>query len=99
MRGGSQEPDRPSAALGAYRFWEVRSAQNLKATSYVCPLCDELLHAMSEHMLLVPEGDASRRRHAHSDCVLGARRQGLLPSREEWQRAQTPATKRRRRGA
>jgi hypothetical protein len=34
-------------------------------------------------MLVLPEGDASRRRHAHSDCVMKARRSGRLPLREE----------------
>jgi hypothetical protein len=38
---------------------------------------------MSEHMLVLPEGDASRRRHAHSKCVMDARRNGRLPLREE----------------
>jgi hypothetical protein len=39
-------------------------------------------------MLIAPEGDTRRRRHAHSECVLAARRRGLLPSREEWLRTQ-----------
>jgi hypothetical protein len=34
-------------------------------------------------MLVVPEGDASRRRHAHSACVMAARKAGRLPLREE----------------
>jgi hypothetical protein len=34
-------------------------------------------------MLVVPEGDASRRRHAHAKCVMAARRDGRLPLREE----------------
>jgi hypothetical protein len=32
---------------------------------------------------VTPEGDSSRRRHAHSACVLSARKQGRLPLREE----------------
>ena len=44
--------------------------------------------ALSEHVLLIPEGDSSRRRHAHSACVLRARRQGRLATREEWLRTQ-----------
>jgi hypothetical protein len=28
---------------------------------------------MSDHLLIAPEGDASRRRHAHVDCVRRAR--------------------------
>jgi len=35
-------------------------------------------------MLIAPEGDTSRRRHAHTDCVLRARRSGALPLREDW---------------
>jgi hypothetical protein len=37
-------------------------------------------------VLLVPEGDSSRRRHAHTECVLAARREGRLPTKAEWQR-------------
>jgi hypothetical protein len=75
------------------RWWLVRRAQNLKPATYRCPLCGNHLPALSEHMLIVPEGDASRRRHAHANCVLAARRAGRLPTREEWQRTQ-PATPR-----
>jgi hypothetical protein len=38
---------------------------------------------MSDHMLIAPEGDASRRRHAHTECVVGARKAGRLPLRDE----------------
>ena len=51
-----------------------------------CPLCGELLYAMSEHMLIAPEGNAERRRHAHTDCVLEARKAGRLPTFDEWRR-------------
>ena len=34
-------------------------------------------------MLVLPEGDPSRRRHAHARCVMNARRDGDLPLREE----------------
>jgi hypothetical protein len=34
-------------------------------------------------MLVLPEGDVSRRRHAHTGCVMNARRDGRLPLREE----------------
>ena len=67
-------------------WWEVRRAQNLKPATYRCPICDGLLHAMSEHMRLVPEGDSHRRRHAHTACVLSERRAGRLPTRDEWRR-------------
>ena len=73
------------------RWWELRRAQNRKPATYRCPLCGNHLPALSEHMLIVPEGDASRRRHAHTDCVLAARRAGRLPTREEWRRGQPRA--------
>jgi hypothetical protein len=34
-------------------------------------------------MLVTPEGDSTRRRHAHAACVMAARKQGGLPLREE----------------
>lgn len=43
---------------------------------------------MSEHVLLAPEGDMERRRHAHTACAQAAREAGKLPSREDWRRAQ-----------
>jgi hypothetical protein len=70
------------------RWWLVRRAQNRKPATYRCPLCGKHLPALSEHMLIAPEGDPARRRHAHTDCVLAARRAGRLPSRDEWRRAQ-----------
>lgn len=70
------------------RWWQARRAQNLKPATYRCPLCHKHLPALSEHMLLFPEGDRSRRRHAHTQCVLAARRDGKLPTREEWLRTQ-----------
>jgi hypothetical protein len=39
-------------------------------------------------MLIAPEGDTRRRRHAHTKCVLAARARGQLPLREEWLRSQ-----------
>jgi hypothetical protein len=65
------------------RWYAIRPAANRKPATYRCPLCGGLLPALSEHMLVTPEGDSSRRRHAHSACVLSARRQGRLPLREE----------------
>jgi hypothetical protein len=70
------------------RWWYVRRAQNLKPATYRCPLCGRHLPALSEHMLLFPEGDRGRRRHAHTECVMTARRAGRLPTREEWLRTQ-----------
>ena len=68
-------------------WYSVRHVQSFKPKSYTCPLCLTQLHAMSDHVLITPEGDAERRRHAHSTCVRAARDQGLLPSREEWTRS------------
>jgi hypothetical protein len=42
-------------------------------------------------MLIAPEGDTRRRRHAHTECVLAARSRGRLVLREEWQRTQPHA--------
>jgi hypothetical protein len=39
----------------------MRRAQNHKPANYLCPLCGSRLHAMSEHVLIAPEGDAARR--------------------------------------
>jgi hypothetical protein len=77
---------RPGAMtkLARARWWTLRRAHNRKPATYRCPLCGNYLPALSEHMLIVPEGDASRRRHAHFDCVAAARRAGRLPTRDEW---------------
>ena len=65
------------------RWWAVRRAQNRKPATYRCPLCGELLPALSEHMLLMPEGDPTRRRHAHTACALRERKAGRLPMKDE----------------
>jgi len=78
----------PPAQLPPARWWTLRRAQNRKPATYVCPLCGRYLPALTEHMLMAPEGDTSRRRHAHTRCVLAARRAGRLPTREEWLRTQ-----------
>ena len=69
----------------------MRPAQNLKPATYRCPLCGKHLPALSEHVLITPEGDSQRRRHAHTDCVMRARSAGRLPTREEWLRTQPRA--------
>jgi hypothetical protein len=74
---------RRSAKLEPAAWWVVRPAQNRKPTTYRCPLCGELLPALTAHMLIVPEGDGARRRHAHTACVMRARRAGRLPLRED----------------
>jgi hypothetical protein len=66
----------------------VRPAHNLKPATYRCPLCGGHLPALSEHMLIAPEGDTSRRRHAHSACVVAARKAGRLPTKDEWRATQ-----------
>jgi hypothetical protein len=77
-----------TASRNRIRWWAMRPAQNLKPATYRCPLCGNRLPALSEHFLIVPEGDASRRRHAHTECVLAARKAGRLPTEEEWRRTQ-----------
>ena len=65
-------------------FWTIRPVRSLKPATYRCPLCGYRLHAMSAHVLIAPEGDLSRRRHAHTECVAAAnlpgppRRPGVL---------------------
>jgi hypothetical protein len=72
------------SALADADWWTVRPAANLKPSTYRCPICGHLLPALSEHMLIAPEGDSRRRRHAHSRCVIEARRRGELLLREDW---------------
>jgi hypothetical protein len=71
-------------ALERARWWVIRPAHNRRPTTYRCPICGRLLPALSEHMLLLPEGDGARRRHAHTACVMRARSAGRLPLREDW---------------
>jgi hypothetical protein len=80
---GAPSLNRVSELKGA-RWWSVRRAQSRKPATYTCPFCGRYLPAMSEHMLVLPEGDAGRRRHAHTQCAVAARRGGTLPSRDEW---------------
>jgi hypothetical protein len=65
------------------RWWAARRAQNRKPATYRCPFCGENLPALSEHMLVLPEGDPGRRRHAHTACVLRERKAGRLPMKDE----------------
>jgi hypothetical protein len=65
-------------------WWTFRRAQSRRPATYRCPFCNGLLHASSEHMLIAPEGDVDRRRHAHTACVAAARRAGRLPTQDEW---------------
>jgi hypothetical protein len=75
---------RRSRSLDRADWWAVRRAQSRKPSTYKCPLCGYQLHAMSAHVLIAPEGDASRRRHAHSECVAAAK----LPTYDDWKRSQ-----------
>jgi hypothetical protein len=60
MARSSPSPDR----------WQVvRPARSLRPATYRCPFCGRLLHAMSDHLIVAPDGDISRRRHAHIECV------------------------------
>jgi hypothetical protein len=74
----------PVSGLPSAPWWTVRRAANRKPSTYRCPFCGHLLSALSEHMLIAPEGDTRRRRHAHSECVLRARGQGRLRLHDEW---------------
>ena len=65
------------------KWWTVRAAQNLKPATYRCPFCGRYLPALSAHMLVMPEGDSQRRRHAHTACALAEREAGRLPLRED----------------
>ena len=67
------------------RWYAIRRAGSTKPATYLCPLCGERFPALVEHLLVVPEGDAARRRHAHTNCVRRARQAGRLPLREEEQ--------------
>ena len=64
-------------------WYVVRPAGSTKPATYRCPFCDQRLPALSAHMLVLPQGDSRRRRHAHTECVMRARRAGRLPLRDE----------------
>jgi hypothetical protein len=69
------------------RWWAVRPTHSRKPATYTCPFCRHRLHAMSEHLLIAPEGDTARRRHAHTECVRAERQAGRLPTLDEFRRA------------
>jgi hypothetical protein len=70
------------------RWWTVRAAQNRKPATYRCPYCGGLLPSLSEHVLVMPEGNPRGRRHAHTACALKERKAGRLPTRDEWLKTQ-----------
>ncbi len=69
--------------FAAARWYVVRRAGSTRPATYRCPLCGERFPAGAEHLLVTPEGQPARRRHAHTSCVVRARRSGRLPLREE----------------
>ena len=71
-------------------WWETRPAQGTQPKTYICPFCHRQLLAMNPNTLVFPEGDRSRRRHAHTACVAAERRAGRLLSKREWERSQRP---------
>jgi hypothetical protein len=82
-RRGSAATLARMAEFGDARWYAVRRAGSTKPATYRCPLCGRHLPALTEHLLVVPEGDSARRRHAHTKCVMRARKAGRLPLREE----------------
>ncbi len=79
---------RRADTLPAADWYSVRRAVNSKPSTYTCPFCRQRLLALTEHVLVAPEGDTTRRRHAHTQCTLKARAAGSLPSQEEWKATQ-----------
>jgi hypothetical protein len=86
--GGEGRENGVMTSLPRAPWWTVRPAANRKPATYRCPICGHSLPALSEHMLIAPEGDTRRRRHAHTECVLAARKRGQLPLKDEWLRTQ-----------
>jgi hypothetical protein len=41
---------------------------------------------MSDHVVIAPEGDVNRRRHAHTECVVDACKAGTFRTYDEWRR-------------
>jgi hypothetical protein len=70
------------------KWWSMRGAQNSKPSTYTCPFCGKRLASMSQHVLIAPEDDKSKRRHAHMECVQKARAAGKLPTKGEWLEAE-----------
>ena len=67
----------------------MRRAQNPKPSTYRCPFCDQRLHAMSEHVVIAPEGDRSAPApRAHRVRRGRAPASGELPTYDDWRAAQ-----------
>jgi len=69
----------PSSKPSKPRYWTLRRARSRRPATYRCPFCGGLLHAMSEHVVIAPEGDVDKRRHAHLECVQRERAAGRFP--------------------
>ena len=63
---------RSRSRLEPAEWYSIRPVRSMKPATYTCPFCGYRLHAMSDHVLIAPEGDTSRRRHAHLECVAAA---------------------------
>ena len=48
-------------------WWAIRPVRSRATATYRCPLCGFQLHAMSDHMLIAPEGDGSRQQSTADD--------------------------------
>jgi hypothetical protein len=70
------------------KWWSMRRASNMKPATYRCPFCRKHLASMTDHVLIAPEDDRSKRRHAHWECVKKARAEGKLPTQSEWREAE-----------
>ncbi|MGZ6696471.1 MAG: hypothetical protein ACXVFL_12620 [Solirubrobacteraceae bacterium] len=73
----------PTGDFRDARWYAIRTSGSGRPRTYRCPLCGNRFPAMQPHMLVTPEGDPERRRHAHAACVTRAREAGRLPLREE----------------
>jgi hypothetical protein len=69
-------------------WWAVRPAHSGSPKTYTCPFCNQRLHAMSEHLVIAPEGDVEQRRHAHMECVLAVRKAGTFKTYDDWREKQ-----------
>src|SRR5688500_12581771 len=99
---GEQPPKRAAAGrllpVEEASWWAVRRAQSERPATYRCSFCDELLHAMNEHLVIAPEGNADRRRHAHTPSACSRHgRPELSGCTTTGRRAANPARARKRR--
>ena len=75
---------RSRSRLAQADWYSIRPVRSLKPATYTCPLCGYRLHAMSDHVLIAPEGRVDRRRHAHAACVQRARDAGRILTYDDW---------------